>query len=143
MEQQQLKDTWFELNRERARLVNQRTDLETELSEVNNKLAHLAEVLNHLAPLSGMNFEETISGLGITDAIRSILKHANERLSAADVRRSLTEQGFDFTGHTAPNASIYKVLNRLVTAEEVEREKDEESSRVYYKWKITDEDIPF
>ncbi len=143
MEQQELKETWFELNRERVRLRNQRTDLETELSEVNNKLSHLQEVLNHLAPLSGMNFEESISGLGITDAIRFVLKHSDQRLSAADVRTSLTEQGFDFAGHTAPNASIYKVLNRLVTAEEVEREKDEEGVRVFYKWKLTDEDIPF
>ena len=143
MEQHELKQTWFQLNRERARLSNKRTDLETELSEVNNNLAHLEEVLNHLAPLSGLHFEQTIAGLGITDAIRFVLKAADQRLSAADVRRSLTEQGFDFSGHTAPNASIYKVLNRLVAAEEVEREKDEEESRVYYKWKPTDEDIPF
>jgi hypothetical protein len=139
--------TWKEVFMERSALLNHRTNLETELIELRNKIAHLDEVLNHLAPLAGLMYanEEEISSLGITDAIRSILKRSGERLSPQDIRRLLSEKGYDLTGLSAPMASIYKILSRLVDdSQEVEREK--EGGRVYYRWKhppITDEDIPF
>jgi len=68
-------------------------------------------------------------------------------MSAADVRRLLTEKGFDLSGHSAPMSSIYKVLSRLVgDSDEVERER-EEDGRVFFRWKrfseTTDDDIPF
>lgn len=148
MDAQDFAKTWHEVNKERFDLLNQRTTLETELSEVKTKISHLSEVLNHLAPLAGLMYanEENISTLGLTDAIRSILKRSSdERMSPQDVRTRLGERGYDLSGLSAPMASIYKILTRLVDdSEEVERER--EDGRVYYRWKstpITDEDIPF
>jgi len=141
------KHTWSEIYDEKRVLMNRRTDLETELVEVRNKIAHLDQVLRHIAPLADLGYyeEEDFSALGITDAVRFTLKNANLRLSAQDVRQLLTEKGYDLSSLTAPMASIYKILSRLVDdSEEVEREK--EDGRVYYKWKsppISDDDIPF
>ena len=74
------------------------------------------------------------------------LKSSPERMSAAEVRRSLVDSGFDMSGQTAPIASIYKVLSRLAAdGGDVEREKEDDGS-VFFKWKrdeITDDDIPF
>jgi len=127
-------------------LANRQVDLETELSEIRNKIGHLDEVMKHLAPLSGFadDSAESISGLGITDSVRVILRTSGRRMSAQDVRRALEEKGFDLSGLTVPMASIYKVLSRLEESGEFEREK--EDGRVFFKWKapvITDEDIPF
>jgi hypothetical protein len=139
--------TWSELFAERKSLVDMRTTLETELVEIRNKISHLDEVLNHLAPLAGIdwyNTDDNLSGLGLTGAIRFVLQHSAERLSAQDIRRLLIDKRYDLSSLSAPMASIYKVLTRLVDdAGEVEREKEE--GRVYYKWKsqISDEDIPF
>ena len=142
--------TWSKIQEEKAKLLDRRTSLETELVEVRHKLAHLTEVINHLAPLAGLAYTsaQDFSKLGITDAIRSILQNSEERLAAQEVRRLLAEKGYDLSGLSVPMASIYKILHRLVNdSEEVERET--EDGRVYYQWKrmgsgpITDEDIPF
>ena len=138
--------TWWELQEERSALLDQRTTLETDLVEVRNKISHISEVMNHLAPLAGLMYanQKNLSALGITDAVRSVLTHSAERVSAQDVRRLLAEKGYELAGLSAPMASIYKILSRLEEAGEVEREKEE--GRVYYKWKaspITDEEIPF
>jgi hypothetical protein len=82
--------------------------------------------------------------LGITDAIRQILKGTEERLSPIEVRDSLLEKGFDLSGLSAPMASIYKILSRLadVGNPEIFRER-EDDGKVFYRWIRTDDDIPF
>src|ERR1019366_5980936 len=143
MEPRDFRQTWAQLYQVRAQLLDKRTVLENELIEVGNKIVHLNEVINHLAPLSGLNYAEGGGSLGMTDAVRHILKTAQERLSAKDVSRELVEKGFDLSKLSAPMASIYKVLSRLVDEYgEVERER-EEDGKVFYKWKVTDDDIPF
>ena len=145
--------TWDDLSSERRTLVEQRTTLENDLNEVRTKIAHLDEILSHLEPLAGIPWLESISGMGITDAIRAVLSRKESSMSAQDVRRSLEEGGFDMSALTQPMASIYKVLARLVDdSREAEREKDD-NGRVTFRWKtaddlvqsteITDDDIPF
>ena len=145
MEQQDFEKTWQVLNAERNDLVNQRNDLEMDLIEVRNKLAHLSEVLDHLAPMAGMSSPDEITSLGITDAIRMVLQSSTERMSPQDVRKTLADSSYDLSGLTSPMASIYKILSRLAD-ESGEAVREREDGRVYYKWKsspITDEDIPF
>jgi hypothetical protein len=149
MDPEDFEKTWSELTDVRGELQDRRVILETELNEVIVKLNHLDEVLSHLAPLAGHHYDaDNLSGLGITDAIRMILQSSDERMSATEVRKALQERGFDLSGLSAPMASIYKILSRLVNdSNEVERETDE--GRVFFIWKrpppspISDEDIPF
>jgi hypothetical protein len=140
-----LTSMWSDLLSERERLISLRTDLETELIDVRNKISHLDSAVGHLAPLIGIaEAPNKLNGMGITDAVRLVLERARMRLSPQEVREWLATNGFDLSGLTAPMASIYKVLSRLEESKEIEREKEE--GRVYYKWKnpvITDEDIPF
>jgi hypothetical protein len=138
--------TYAELSGQRSMEINRRTELENELVEVRNRIGHLDEVLAHLAPLADISFyDDSISGLGLTDAIRTILRTSDKRLSAQDIRKQLQEKNFDLTTLSAPMASIYKILSRLTEdSGDVAREK--EGAHVFYKWKvppITDEDIPF
>ncbi len=142
--------TWQDFFRERNELLSLQTNLEVELNEVRNKISHLSGVLMHLAPLAGLDYanQKDISALGITDAIRSILKRSSERLSPQEIRQQLTDGGYDLSGLSAPMASIYKILTRLIDDSEkpAEVQREKEDGRVYYRWKhppITDEDIPF
>jgi hypothetical protein len=141
MERAVYESTWDTLNDERRRLTDQRTELETELSEITRQLAHIEEILSHLAPLAGLHYVAEFSALGMTDAIRLVLREATERMSTSEVRTALAEKGFDFSGHTAPGSSIHKILTRLDKSGEVEKET--EDFRVYFTWKKTDDDIPF
>ena len=150
MNSEDLFKTWTDLREMQRKLLDRRVILETELAEVKNNISHLETILANLAPMAGFQEDaESISGLGITDAIRVILRNSDVRMSAADVRKILNEKGFDLSGLSAPMASIYKILARLVNdSGEVEREMEE--GRVFFSWKrpvesspITDEDIPF
>jgi len=134
---------WGQLVRRRRELRDSRADLETQLSEVNNELAHLDEAVSHLALLAGRPVEEgSVQGLGITDAIRSVLRQADgNRLSPSDIYQVMHNKWFDFSGYSQPMASIYKILARLKEGDEVEVEK--EDHKIFYKWKNTDEDFPF
>jgi hypothetical protein len=148
--------TWVDLESERNSLMGKRAELEADLNEVNNKISHLTETLRHLAPLAGVHGEHGgVIGLGITDAIRTILRSASHReedewMTASDVKKDLNEKGFDFSGISHPMASIYKILSRLVDdygeAEKEKIELEEGGGRIAFRWKvpeITDEDIPF
>lgn len=143
-------ETWANIFAERQKVIARRTDLETELIEVRNKIAHLDQILDHMGPLAGFSSgqNEDFLKLGLTDAVRDILSTSTERMSAQDVRAALNSRDYDLSSLTAPMQSIYKILSRLADdSQEVEREKEE--GRVYYRWKrtgsgpITDEDIPF
>ncbi|MGA9545356.1 MAG: hypothetical protein WBQ85_17400 [Candidatus Sulfotelmatobacter sp.] len=138
---------WSDYFAERQRLAKHRDGLETDLNETRRKLAHLDEILNHLRPLADMaDTDEAMASLGITDAIRCVLRHSDERLSAQDVRQQLVDRGYDLSDLTAPLSSIYTILGRLSQGDDSEVEREKEEGRVYYKWKvppITDEDIPF
>lgn len=145
MESSDFAKTYSELWAERQNLLSRRTDLETELNEIRTNISHLDEVLSHLGPLAGVaESVENLPVLGLTAAIRLVLQSADDRMSAQEIRKQLAEKGYDFSGLSAPMASIYKILSRLEESGEVLREKEE--GRVYYRWKvppITDEDIPF
>jgi len=139
--------TFSELESERSELFEQRAEVEANLIEIKKKIEHLDAILEHLAPLAGVTTERSFSGLGITDAIRSTLKGASSLMSAQDVQESLINKGLDLAGLSAPMASIYKVLSRLVDSDEIERVPGD-GKRVFYRWAypdtgITDDDIPF
>jgi hypothetical protein len=141
-------ETWSGIFGEREKAIARRTDLETELIEVRNKIAHLDQILDHMGPLAGLSSGDyDFLKLGLTDAVRGVVSGSWERMSAQEIRNALTEKGYDLSSLTAPMQSIYKILSRLADdSKQIEREK--EDGRVYYKWKrtrgpITDEDIPF
>lgn len=147
METSDFAQTWATLNTERQRLANRRNDLEAELSETRTKIRHMDEILNHLRPLSDMAWnDDEVVGLGITDAIRYVLRNSSERLSPQDVREQLTQKGYDLSDLTAPMGSIYKILTRLSEGDDSDVAREKEEGRVYYSWKvppISDDDIPF
>jgi hypothetical protein len=134
---------WMDLFKKKMELLGQRSSLEAELSETNTQLAHLNAVLAHLAPLAGIAAGEDISGLGITDAIRWVLKETEERVSPAEVRDKLVEKGFDLSSLTAPMGSIYKILARLSDGSTPEVIREKEDSNVFYRWIRVPDEPPF
>jgi hypothetical protein len=134
----------FEALCNRLRMLQEkRAELEVELSELNNEIAHVDQVTDHLLPLIGsLEGPGWISGMGITDAIRSVLSETPVGpFTPTEVYKKLQEKGFNFSGHTQPMASIYKILARLKENNEVDSQK--EGHRISYMWKVKDEDIPF
>lgn len=145
MDTASFRKTYLEISGERSNLIGRRTDLETELSETRNKIAHLDEILDHLSPLIGIPARnDSLHSLGLTDAIRAVIHIDSERFTPTDVRERLQERGYDLSDLTAPMASIYKVLSRLADDPDERLTREKEEGRVYYRFAgISDEDIPF
>lgn len=74
-----------------------------------------------------------IREVGLTDAIRTVLKSAREWLSVTTVRDHLIAIGFNFSGYSAnPLASVSTVLRRL-SLDEVERKTAD--GIAVYRWR--------
>jgi hypothetical protein len=122
-------------------LQEMRAELEAKLGDVSTEMERLEETMSHLAPLAGyLNDPDSIVGLGITEAVRTVLDR-KIRMSAAEVKAKMEERGFDFSAYSAPDASIRTVLKRLVEAKKAGVEK--EGWKTFYKYLPTDEEIPF
>jgi hypothetical protein len=145
MKADELRQTYWTFYNERNDLFSRRAEIEAELSETRNKITHLDQVLDHLASLSGItDMTGSVSALGLTDAIRTVVRINGERFSPQDIKQRLQERSYDLSDLTAPMASIYKVLSRLAEnpGECLTREK--EDGRIFYKYTgISDDDIPF
>lgn len=124
-------------------LIGKRSAAEAELSDINTQIAHLNEILKHLSPLAGLPDGGNLATLGMTDAIRWVLEHADGRMSPKDISDKLVEKGFDLSSLSAPMGSIYKILSRLAEGDDPEITREEEDRKVYYTWKSEDSDIPF
>jgi hypothetical protein len=139
------KDFWtmyLELQKQADALSNELTELQIRSADVSKQLEHVEMTMRHLAPLTGVMSgpNDDIKELGITDAVRSVLD-PKVRLSATEVRAKMQEQGYDLSKYSAPDATVRTILKRLVEAKKAEDEK--EGHKVYYKWLVTDEEIPF
>lgn len=137
------KAIYAELANKVAELYQARTELEVRLGDITKELEGLEETLAHLAPLAGYapaSELDSVSSLGITDAVRGVLSPTT-RMSAAEVKAKMEERGFDFSEYSAPDASVRTILKRLVEAKKAEQEK--EGYKIFYKYLPTDEEIPF
>jgi hypothetical protein len=135
------KKVYSDLSGRLSELKDQRAILEANLGDIVKEIERLTASIGFLSPLAGYAFwPENIVGLGITDAVRSVLD-PNDRLSVAEIKDRMAKRGFDFSSYSAPNASIHTILKRLVEAEKAAVEK--EGWKTYYKLVMNDEDIPF
>ena len=157
MTQDEYKHMWSKLFEDSIELESRRTALENDLNEVKARIESVKQALAHIRPLAGIPTGDHLQGLGMTDAIRAILRTSESRMSATDVRKTLMNKGFDLSGYSSPMSSIYTVLGRLTDesngSNEAIREQDD-NRNVFYRWKpdpsdysqkaeISDDDIPF
>jgi hypothetical protein len=143
MEKSEYETIYQRLGKERRELENRRADMEATLADITKQIESLQETMITLAPLAGYTFyEESISKLGITDATRKVLGlESDVWMSVSEIKAKMIGLGYDFSKYSAPDASIHTTLKRLVEAERAESKKEE--WRIFYKFKETDEDIPF
>lgn len=131
------------LTHELVALKERRTQIETDLGDLNKQIESLDKATDYLAVLAGYArmFTNDLSELGITDAVHEVLD-PEQRLSVAEIKAKMEVGGFDFSKYSAPNSSISTILRRLIDAGKAEPEK--EGWKTFYKaTKAKEEDIPF
>ena len=124
-------------------LKDQRAETEATLGDLSKQIQSLEITIKHIGLLAGYveeSSDNSLAGIGITDAVRHVLD-LKERFSVAEIRTRMEARGFDFSGYSAPNSSISTTLRRLVEAGKAEMEKV--GWKTFYKYRPTDAEMPF
>jgi hypothetical protein len=111
-----------------------RAELERLLEEQDMIQIRIARVRNSIAALSSLCDEAPSTDLGLTDAVRSVLRGSVEALAAPEVKERLDALGLDLSGHVNALASVHTVLKRLVQAGEARSTEGHGGKTVYWYW---------
>jgi hypothetical protein len=127
-----------DLERYRAKLAEleeRQRNLDAERERIGHTMEHVRKMIESLSVLSGeVAGSVPISSLGITDAIRTVLKKAAEPMSAPDIMAALTEGRFDMSKYAQPISVVHTTLKRLLEKEEVETRAAQ--GKLLYGWKV-------
>jgi chromosome segregation ATPase len=109
--------------RELDALLRERDEIETRVARVRRTIAALSALCDESTPLD----------LGLTDAIRTVLRGSVEALSAPEVKERLETLGLDLSQHANALASVHTVLKRLVHAGEADTTQGYGGKMVYWR----------
>lgn len=96
--------------------VREYEDLGARRREIDARLAELAQTIGTLSRLLGCT--PTVP-LGLTDAVRLVMRGSGVPLTPVDVRDRLRAMGFDVGKYTNDLAAVHTILKRLNDAHEV------------------------
>jgi len=115
---------------ELSTLMETLENIESEREVVKNRIAEVRSGVLALSPLIGEKpqsvenkyphlFPDLITpDIGLTDAVRKVLKSNGELMTAVKVRTELKETGYDTGRYKNILASIHTILKRLVESDE-------------------------
>jgi hypothetical protein len=144
------KQTFDAAIKELSALTEERESLDKRREELSDRIEKVRSGVLALSPLIGVdpqNIEKQYrklfpillsSEVGLTDAVRKILRTNSKFMTALQIRMELKTAGYDTDKYQNILSSIYGVLKRLVDAKEVESGTgtDEGQETSTYKWKI-------
>jgi len=90
--------------------IKEYEDLGTKRRDIDNRLAELAQTIGTLSKLLG--FTPTVP-IGLTDAIRIVVRGAGVPMSPTEVRDRLRGMGFDVSRYSNDLAAVHTILKRL------------------------------
>jgi hypothetical protein len=134
---------------------NELSDLMLEKAGINDRIAKLRESILALSKLVSEDLEDhpllaaefvQLSEVGLTDAIRGVLKNANAAtpesfLIPTDVRDRLKAAQFNLDKYKNEMAAITTVLYRLDDLGQVETGKNSETEKTGYRWKVEESEM--
>ena len=124
-----------EYRRALASAVKEYEQLKTQRDAVDTRLAQLRQIISTLGSLCELPSARAASPeLGLTDAIRSVLRASMAGLTALEVRDRIGAFGIDLAVYSNPLASIHIVLKRLTTSGQVWSYRAPGGKRAY-AWK--------
>jgi hypothetical protein len=108
-----------EAEAEAASTLEQRDRLNIRLIELQRQIKALWIVLIRDAPAKQMTQRQQ-SIVGLTDAIRSIVRIAGKPMTAGQIKDGLRLIGFDFSNFSNASAAVHNTLKRLAAAGELQ-----------------------
>jgi hypothetical protein len=99
-----------------AVLVGQRDALNVEIIQLQSKIKSYQMVLDRARLSSRTTLEQVV---GISEAVRSVMRISARPMTAAEVKNALDLIGFDFSTFSNPSAAIHSTLKRMASTEEL------------------------
>jgi hypothetical protein len=109
---------------ELSKLKTQRDDIDTRIARLESAIAGLSGLLGR---------DRGGEHLGMTAALRTVLRAATEPMNLNALRGALVDFGFDLTGYSQPLPTIATAVKRLV--DRAEAEQVDLPSGTCYLWK--------
>jgi len=116
---------------EMARLLHERASLDSRLSQLNSTIEVLSGLVSEAPKPGAVLSAEMIEGMGISDAIRSVLRDANVGLTPSQIKNKLIESGFELAKYANSGAVIYNTLKRLELQKEIVPVRDSSGAIAY------------
>jgi len=120
-----------EYKRALAAAIEEYERLKAQRDAIETRLAQLRQTIGALGPLCKLPRHDI---LGLTDAIRSVLRARSGGLTPLEVKDGLQTQGLDLSTYSNPLASIHAVLKRLARSGEILR-LENRRRKTAYAWK--------
>jgi hypothetical protein len=99
-------------------LADARAELEALLATRDELEVRIARVRQSIAALAALCNEPAQPELGLTDAVRSVLRGSVEALAPTDVKERVEALGVKLSSHSNALASVHTVLRRLAQSGE-------------------------
>ena len=97
---------------ELARLLEERTALDAGILQLQDKIRHVARMVD-------VTVDDPIQQLGLTDAIRYVIRHADKPVTPVEVRDELLKRYCDPEDYRNLLASVHTVMKRLARVGEI------------------------
>jgi Arc/MetJ-type ribon-helix-helix transcriptional regulator len=107
-----LHDAQFEV----TKLLFQRADIDKRLAQLKAAIAAISGLLEAVPAVDEL---AEIGDVGITEAIRQVLRDAIGAQTPTDIKSALVDRGYDFSRFKNPSAVIHNTLKRLEAQGEV------------------------
>ena len=113
MSKQDIRTTIAALTQELKRKVSQRDTLNIEIVRLEQNIKNLRVfVIKDALASTG----QRLTSVGLTEAIRTVLRTNGKPMTAADVKMALTMIGFDLARFKNPSAAVHNTLIRMVNS---------------------------
>jgi hypothetical protein len=114
------KKTLSAIHTEVSVLVKQREELDRRITQLKEAADTLSAVMGILPEFDEPSYK-AVPDMGISDAIRHLLKSAQVPLTPGEIKTRLTTRGFDMSSYASPGAVVHNTLKRLEAQKEVTR----------------------
>lgn len=134
MDDETYKRTLEAAKAEMTQLLHDRDEINWRIAKLAPVVEYLSALCNEMAPPPDLSVSTYIRELGLTDAIRFVLKNSGTGLSPTEVRDRLREAGFDLNRYENELPPIHNTLQRLKASGEVEERINAAAGTKTYRW---------
>jgi hypothetical protein len=120
MTERDIQNTINEFRRKLNKAVGERDLLNAKIINIQQNIRNLRDTLTASRMTAWRSEEPEESYVGLTDAIRMVLRRNGEPMTAGEIRMSLKSVGFELERFKNPSAAIYNTLLRTAKAGELQ-----------------------